>query len=404
MTTTQKTYSSLLTPAGSGAIAVIRVTGADARRIVSQLFEPASQAFQLNNTNDKLFYGWIAQSGERIDDVIISTEPHSSPLFVDISTHAGIRIVERVLAALAAAGAPFLALSLTQAWPANSLIEQEALTALQQSKSKRAAVLSLNLRTGLRPFLMDLTDRIGTDTQGVIEALRPLEDGFRQTRALLHGISVALVGPPNSGKSTLFNRLLGRSAAIVNERAGTTRDWITGEIEIYGVTVSIIDTAGLRVSEDYLENIAIAKGNALTAHVDGCILVLDASTTNSQQGAAIDLLPFASMPTVIAMNKCDLESPPTACQSDANNALNRQIHNLGIPSVRCSAVTNEGVDSLVQTLLLTAGIQPAKEHMLSLFTQRQVEAVKRIIDMLPKSPDLAVTAMVDDLIHPFYRV
>ncbi len=403
MTTTEKTYSSLLTPAGSGAIAVIRVTGLSAWQIVGQIFKPVSQTVPLVIENNKLCYGWIVQDGEKIDDVIVSPQLQQSPPFVDISTHAGIRIVERVLGALADADASLQETPVAQAWPADSIIKQEALTALQHSKSKQAAMLSMRLRTGLQPILMNLAERMLIDPIDAKEALIKLKDGYRQASSILHGVSIALVGPPNSGKSTLFNCLLGRSAAIVNERAGTTRDWITGEIEIGGVSISIIDTAGLRVAEDSLENLAISKGSEIATHVDGCILVLDSSTIDSEQKAPIEILSKSTMPNVIAMNKCDLESQSAPQKSDAYMARSNVIHRLEVPLVRCSAITNEGVDLLIKTVLLANGISPDDKHKLSLFTPRQLEAANGIVDLLPKSAELAAKAMVDDLIRPIYQ-
>jgi len=403
MTTSEDAYSTLLTPAGSGAIALIRVVGTDSWPIVSQVFEPANKAGPPLKASDKLHYGWIVQDGEKIDDVIVSLQQQKSPPFVDISTHAGIRIVERVLAALSEAGAPLLETSFTQAWPANSLIEQEALSAMQQVKSKQGAAFSMQLRKGLQPLLMNLVDRIRTDPNEASESLLQLQDGFRHAHALLHGISIALIGPPNSGKSTLFNRLLGRPAAIVSQQAGTTRDWISGVIEIDGIPVSIIDTAGRRQTKDNLEKIAIEKGYSRATNVDGCMLVIDASMPLGQPLADDYLSPHPSIPTVIAMNKCDLEAHSNTGPLDTISSQAQQIHNLTLPSIRCSAATNEGVDSLLQKMLLAAGIYGIKEDRLSLFTHRQTEAVQRILDMLPKSPNLAASAIIDDLVRPIYQ-
>src|SRR5271156_4640253 len=168
--------------------------------------------------------------------------------------------------------------------------------------------------------------------------LRALEASFARGRIVHDGLTLAIVGRPNAGKSSLFNRLVERDRAIVTATPGTTRDLVTEHVSLEGIPVELIDTAGLRKSTDEAESIGIAKSREAMAEADIVLLVLDATTPiHEEDEAAIAAL--TTRPFLIVINKNDL--------APAALLLKQHSH----PTLETSALTGAGIPELRRAIL-----------------------------------------------------
>ncbi len=285
------TICALSTPSGSGALGVIRVTGREAINMVHFLFEGKELEFQKGQS---LHFGKIVEDGEVLDEVLVSLfkGPNSftGEDTVEISCHGSSYILSRVLNAIMKRGARLAKPGeFTMRAFSNGkmdLAQAEAVADLIASESKAAHQIALNQMRGgfsekinqLREELIHFTSLIELEldfgeedvefadrddlknlVNKLILMISELVESFSTGNALKNGIPVAIIGQPNVGKSTLLNALLNEDKAIVSEIAGTTRDSIEDEIKIGGVSFRFIDTAGIRETEDIVENIGIKR-------------------------------------------------------------------------------------------------------------------------------------------------
>jgi len=210
--------------------------------------------------------------------------------------------------------------------------------------------------------------------------LRKLERGFAYGRIVHDGLRLAIVGRPNAGKSSLFNRLVERDRAIVTATAGTTRDLVTERVSIEGIPVELIDTAGLRDSIDEAESIGIAKSREAMAEADLVLLVIDASGKPHPEDAAT-LQSLEGRTTLIAANKTDLGD----CMQP-NDALRM---------VKTSAITGEGIAELRRAILEAAGAGAAEQETPLVTNLRQRQSITTTLEAL----DRAAAATTSDIPH-----
>jgi tRNA modification GTPase len=373
MNAPQQSCSSLLTPSGTGAIAVIRVSGPDALSIVDRFFKPARDRRLLETEPGRLRYGKFSVDDEGIDDVIVSlaVRPTSA---VDICCHGGIRIVERILQALQEAGAPLSSTDPTgECWSMGSLIETEALERLPNAKTERAVRFLARQRAHLPEALLRAASRPCEEREPVINKLleRCLE-GFSSAKRLVEGVTIAIVGPPNSGKSTLFNRLAGRQAAVVSDLAGTTRDWVSASCNIAGFPVELLDTAGDRAASDLLESLAITTGRQQAGRAELRLLVVDGSDSSIQEIRPwLKASRIAEGPsTILVMNKMDRPQRPS---------IKGLLEENSQPVVKLSAMTGEGEDALKERVVSFLDHPPGFDAAPCFFTERQAEAARGLL-------------------------
>ena len=208
-------------------------------------------------------------------------------------------------------------------------------------------------------------------------------DGFETAKRLIEGVTVALVGPPNGGKSTLFNRLVGRSAALVSARAGTTRDWVSAQVDIAGVPITLIDTAGRADPITPLERGAIAAGRRIGEEADLALLVLDGSAPWPDGPDLLAEYGVGVLHYVLVINKLDL--------APAWDPAMELIPGLegGGATVRVSAGTGAGIDQLVGAVMHLLGYDRLSGASACLFTVRQIDVARRARAKLERDPDAA---------------
>jgi tRNA modification GTPase len=412
----QDTIVAISTPPGRGGIGIVRLSGPESLAIAQNLLalkQPLAHAQarfthildEHNTTIDEAIVTAFIAPNSYTGEHLVEIAAHGSPVVLD-------HIVRRALTHSARLAEPgefsrraFLAgrLDLTQAEAIHDLIAAQTLaqarTAAQQlggALSRRIAPIKQQLvhliamlEAGMDFATGELDDvdtmppaRIAVAITAVQAPLTALAASFRFGSIQRNGIKLALVGRPNAGKSSLFNRLLDRDRAIVTATPGTTRDTIEETFSLDGIPIHLIDTAGLRTSStDEAEALGIARSRAALADADLILLIHDAT---SDTPANLDPL-LENRPTIRVRNKIDLLPEPPQQVDDE------------IPT---SALTGSGLDQLRAAILdhLRSGSAGAEEGALN--NLRQQEAVNATLTAL----DAAASANRDRLPHELLLV
>ena len=420
------TIAAVATPPGIGAIGVLRVSGNSAFEIVELLFPSKKLADQPANT---LHVGYIKDEDKLLDEVVVSLfkAPHSytGEDVIEISCHGSPYVQQQVLNALVANGArlarageftqrAFLhgKLDLTEAEAVADLIESNT------AASQNAAIK--NMRGGFSKILKSLRDRLiqfsalieleldfgeedveFADREKFNELLTEIENtinsllqSFRLGNVIKNGVSVAIIGSPNAGKSTLLNTFLNDSRAIVSDIAGTTRDTIEEVININGILFRLIDTAGIREhSQDVIENMGVLKSREKIKEADIVIYLYDVNTlTIAQTIEAIKELQQQNKNIIPVANKID----------DADEAILR-IHKEEIKSIFISAKNKTGIDELQDRLFLIASGNTSLTENIIITNARHYSALKEVMVSLVEIKTGLENKISGDLLAPDIR-
>lgn len=330
--TLRETIAAISSPMGEGAIALVRVSGTNAIRIADEIFrgKQLPSVFQSHAQH----FGEISENGDIIDQVMLSV--HRTPNsytgedLVEISCHGGMLVTAKVLQACLRAGARAARpgefteraylngkLDLTQAEAVIDLIRAQGDLALRSATEQLAGRLGEEFRALLRGLIetiahveaaMDFPEEdISPDDNSEVgkrlQALRHRIDALLATaatgRILREGVRVVIFGATNAGKSSLLNRMLGFDRAIVHETHGTTRDTIEERIDLRGVALRLIDTAGFRVPENSVEREGIQRSQRSLKIADVRIHIVDASAQRPNDFAT-------DANEILVLNKTDL--------------------------------------------------------------------------------------------------
>jgi tRNA modification GTPase len=341
------TIAALATPAGRSALAVVRLSGTESTRILSKLAPEVGSTIAPRRPRRVILW----ESGIPIDEAVVTLLPaDSSPTaedVVEISMHGSPMAVERLLAAAHAAGArparpgefterAFRAgrIDLVRAEAVRELIEARTPAAARASARRLSGALSRTLEdvrgkllaaSAALAAVIDFSDDVGDGAEQAVRhelseafaELNRLAATARSGRLLAHGCRAAILGPPNAGKSTLFNAALGRERAIVTEIAGTTRDTLEAELDLGGVPVTLVDTAGLRETGDVVETIGVERAREEARRADVVVYVFEAAEGLGAGGEeALSLAADAAR--VLVANKADwLAGPPPSLPEGA---------------------------------------------------------------------------------------
>ncbi len=333
------TIVAISTPIGEGAIGIVRLSGPEAFEIVDFVFKPYGKGF---HKDKQLVYGHIVSDGHVIDEVMVVKmyAPHSYTRenVVEINCHGGIIPLREILnltlnkgARLAERGEftqrAFLngRIDLAQAESVMDLISAKtkkgydlALNQLEGYLSKRIRTIRNNLMTLMAQIEVSIDypeedieeityHQIHDDLMAVETAIEALLKNAQNGKIIREGLKTAIVGKPNVGKSSLMNALLKDAKAIVTEIAGTTRDLIEEFMNIGGIPIKLIDTAGIRDTEDVVEKIGVARSKNVFNEADLVIFMLDASEPLTEEDLQIMSL-VKDRHAIVLINKTDLES------------------------------------------------------------------------------------------------
>ena len=393
---------------GQGGIAVIRLSGPDAQRAVRDITSfPGAQPWE----SHRVLYGHVmaADCLERLDEVLVllmqAPRSFTAEDVVEIHCHGGVMAVQRVLSRVLEQPGVRRALpgEFSQRAVLNGrldLTRAEAIGDLVAARSQRAAQLAMagvdggiqrrieGLRECLLDQLSELEARVdfeddlpALDGQALLMVLQSVRDELLQliadgerSAALHQGLRVALVGRPNVGKSSLLNRLSRRERAIVTDLPGTTRDLLESEIVLEGVPITLLDTAGIRSTNDAVEQLGIARSHDALASADLVVLLFDLTDGWTEDDQALRQQIPADVPYLLVGNKADL--------SDAEAAAD----------VHLSAVTGSGEAELVQALLERCGALADGSLLLAL-NQRQADLARAAAAALERSEQVAADGL-----------
>ncbi len=389
-----ETIAAISTPAGEGAIALVRLSGADAIAVADRVFHGKQKPSVFGSHEQHL--GEIRDGDRIIDQAVLSVHraPHSytGEDLVEISCHGGVLVTARVLETCLRCGAraaragefterAFLngKMDLTQAEAVMDLIRAQTDLALrsatEQLEGRLGAAISA-IRDGLVDLLAqieaaidfpdeDLAPAQGEELRQRLAAVRAkigdLLATARHGRILREGVRVVIYGATNAGKSSLLNRLLGYERAIVSEIPGTTRDTIEEVINLRGVPIRLLDTAGLRDTADELERAGIARTERSLERADLSLHVIDGSAPRSPATVGRDSVEPETH-ELLLLNKSDLAEHADWRDTDA---------------LRISCVTEDGLRGLEEAILSRIGIQHLRPESSAAINARHRDCLLR---------------------------
>ena len=382
--------ATLLTPYGGGAIGVIRVRGSNAWPICTGHLRPGRTPLPVRPASSRIYYGHWQDGATRIDDVLVCARCADGPDdIVDISVHGGVRVVQRVLMSLEHVGVRIVGRDQESqsSWRPVDRVQSEADRLLVRASTRRVARFLLRQRERLPRELRRLADRAEQTPEDVREALTGLTERTMAARLLVDGIRLVVVGPVNAGKSTLANRILGRTRSLVSDVPGTTRDAVSEGGALCGVPITVVDTPGLRPSDDVLECESIRRASPWVAGADLLLVVLDRSEPWPRMFVANEVPRLPNKPTLVVLSKMDL--------GDRWGWPHEEWARPEVRGVAVSAMTGEGIDALSWSMLDILGMDAQADPEIAPFTERQ----ERAIDELLSDHCAAPAAMRAGIMH-----
>lgn len=420
------TIAAISTPIASAGIGIIRITGDEALDVLSKVFVASSVLDYKNLESHKMHYGHIVdKTFDRVlDEVLVSImlapKTYTREHVVEINTHGGLVVMQSVLSLILRNGAriaepgeftkrAFLngRLDLSQAEAVMDVINAKTDLALNASVKQ----LSGTLKTEVDKMKQEILGIIAhieasidypeydideLSTEKLVEQCTTIKDKMKRLiysydngRIVREGIKTVIVGRPNVGKSSLLNALLKEQRAIVTDIPGTTRDSLEEYMNIHGIPLKLIDTAGIRDTEDVVEKIGVSKSKELIEKADLVLFVIDSSTPLTKEDDEImDLI--KAQKVIVLMNKSDLS------MQVKKEHLNEHLREMAI--IETSALNFQGLDELenqIKDMFLIGKVNLDNETMIH--NIRHKNALLSSLDSLEKVIEAILIAMPEDL-------
>lgn len=413
------TICAISTALGVGAISIIRVSGDEAIDIVNKIFDKDLTKKESHTIN----YGHIVYNGEIIDEVMVSImkspKTFTKEDIVEINSHGGVAVTNKVLEILLLEGARLAEPGeFTKRAFLNGridLVEAESIMDLIESKTETSRKLAISGMEGkvskLVKNIIDNLVKINANIEVNIDypeyedieivtkekieemskyinkELTKLLNESENGKLIKDGINTLILGRPNVGKSSILNKLIEEDKAIVTSVAGTTRDIVEGQIRVNGILLNIIDTAGVRETEDIVEKIGVEKSLSLVNDADLIILVFNNNEKLTDEDKK--LLEYTKeKKRIIVINKIDLEN-----NLDINNLKNERI-------VKVSALKDNGIENLKNEINDMFNLE---EINLGDFTylsnSRQISLVKKAVEISKNLEDALNNDVPIDLLE-----
>jgi tRNA modification GTPase len=408
------TIAAISTPPGRGGIGIVRLSGPDSASIAAQLvrvrqpLDPgrARLAEVLDESRDQqideAMVTLFAAPNSYTGDDLIEIAAHGSPIVLDLLLRRSLALGARLAEPGEFTQRAFLAgkLDLTQAEAVRDLIEAQTLTQARQAASQMGGALSRRV-SPIKQSLVELIalleagidfgeDDVDVTPQAeiarrineIVPPVLALESSFARGRIVHDGLTMAIVGRPNAGKSSLFNRLVERDRAIVTAIPGTTRDLVTERISLDGIPLELVDTAGLRDTLEEIEQLGIERSRQALADAAIVLIVLDATQPLNHEERNL-LAAVQDRSALIAINKSDLASDLQGQEIlHTDKSAANEFH---LPIIPTSALTGEGIATLREKILeLATGGAAAEPGLLTNLRQQQaiIAAHTALLDSL----------------------
>lgn len=413
------TICAISTALGVGAISIIRVSGDDAIDIVNKIFDKDLTKKESHTIN----YGHIVYKGEIIDEVMVSImkspKTFTKEDIVEINSHGGVAVTNKVLEILLLEGARLAEPGeFTKRAFLNGridLVEAESIMDLIESKTETSRKLAISGMEGkVSKLVKNIIDnlvkvnanievnidypeyedieivtkeKIEEMSKYINKELTKLLNESGNGKLIKDGINTLILGRPNVGKSSILNKLIEEDKAIVTSVAGTTRDIVEGQIRVNGILLNIIDTAGVRETEDIVEKIGVEKSLSLVNDADLIILVFNNNEKLTDEDKK--LLEYTKeKKRIIVINKIDLEN-----NLDISNLKNERI-------VKISALKDSGIENLKNEINDMFNLE---EINLGDFTylsnSRQISLVKKAVEISKNLEDALNNDVPIDLLE-----
>ena len=437
MSDTIVAIATALSPSGIG---IIRLSGEDAVKVADAIFEKPNHKKLADQPTHTIHYGHIVEHSENgetvtVDEVMVllMRAPHSFTKedVVEIDCHGGIYLLKRVLMLAIHAGArlaepgeftkrAFLngRIDLSEAEAVMDLISSGNENARKNSMGQLSGRLSENIVSLREKILyeiafieaaiddpehydtLDLKSRLSEVTDEISVKLIHLKNSFDNGRMMMNGIQTTIVGKPNVGKSSFLNLLLGEERAIVTSVAGTTRDTLEENISLDGVSLHLIDTAGIHETTDVVESIGVQKAKDSLENAELVIFVLDSSDALSEDDRY--LVPLLKDKNVIAiLNKSDLSSDHPAISEEDIKKMFEEYSPKHLQILPFSAKTAEGLNELtdyIKEIFFEGKINTDEEIYLT--SLRHKNLVEDAILAMDKVKD----SLENDMPEDFYSI
>ncbi|MFR3842469.1 MAG: tRNA uridine-5-carboxymethylaminomethyl(34) synthesis GTPase MnmE [Mediterraneibacter faecis] len=376
----QDTIAAISTGMTNSGIGIVRISGSEALEIADRVYKGKETITEV--LTHTIHYGHIMDGDETVDEVLVMVmrgpRTFTGEDTVEINCHGGTYVVSRVLETVLKAGArpaepgeftkrAFLngKMDLSQAEAVIDVITSENEYALQSSISQLKGSVKNRIKeirekiiyhTAFIETALDDPEHISVDGYGevlkeaaeeVIDQLKELIDSSDDGRIMKEGIQTVILGKPNAGKSSLLNILAGHDRAIVTDIEGTTRDVLEEQIRLQGLTLNIIDTAGIRQTDDIVEKMGVDKAKEYAKEADLIIYVVDASRNLDENDEKICDLIYDKR-TVILLNKSDLDTVVT--EEMIRERISQKGVQKQIPVIAISAKEEQGIKELENTV------------------------------------------------------
>ena len=403
------TIATISTALGVGAISIIRVSGPESIEIVNKIFTKDLSNIESHTIN----YGYIKDGENIIDEVLVSLmkapKTYTREDLIEINCHGGIATTNKILELLIKNGCrlaepgeftkrAFLngRIDLVQAEAVNSLLNattdisrKQAINELQGNNSnlikelrekliQMISNIEVNIDYPEYEDIEELTNsKILPKLKDYVSNLKTIISKSKEGRIIKEGINVALIGKPNVGKSSLLNTLLEEEKAIVTNIAGTTRDIVEGQINISGVVFNLIDTAGIRDTDNVIEQIGVEKSKKVIKDCNLILLIFNNNDILTEEDKEIfNYVKETNKPIIIIINKVDLETK-----------LNKEYLSNDYKIVEISTKTKLGINDLKETIKETFNLEKIITDDINYSFN------SRSIGLLEKSKDKIVAAI-----------
>lgn len=425
------TIAAIATALSDSGIGIIRICGPEAMEVADKVFQTKKGIHPFKNfESHTIHYGYIADQGEIIDEVMISLmkAPRSYTMedTVEINCHGGVLLMQRVLEAVLRNGArlaepgeftkrAFLngRIDLSKAEAVMDLIHSKNDFALKSSVKQLRGSVSEEIKSIRATILYEiafiesaLDDPEHVSTEGyqeklfkivekLLERLKKLLDSADDGKMRKEGINTVIVGKPNAGKSSLLNLLVGEDKAIVTDVAGTTRDVLEESIRLHGIGLNIIDTAGIRNTEDIVEKIGVEKAKKFANEADLIIYVVDSSQPLDESDEQIIEL-VKNKKAIVLLNKTDLEAVVTKESLQAAFGIESDVC-----MIRTSTKEHTGMDEFEEAIVnmfFHGKLQSDDEVVIT--NMRHKEAIQDAY----KSILMVKESLMNDMPEDFYSI